>query len=192
MRKTGTKGKILDASQGLIQRVGVNAISYQHISDVVGIQKASIHYHFPTKEKLIEALIDRYSERFFALVQSIVSSGLNPETKFRRFCLLFESMLSEGEKGKICLCAILGAEIGTLGPVAIEKIHRFYRESEKQLTGILDEGRNENVFAFEGDSQAMANLIFSMLYGAMLVVRAEEGTQRFSAIVRQVLRIIGK
>ncbi len=191
MRKTSTKGKILDASQGLIQRVGVNAMSYQHISDVVGIQKASIHYHFPTKEKLIEALIDRYSEGFFALVESIVSSGLNPETKFRRFCLLFEGMLSQGEKGKICLCAILGAEIGTLGPVAIEKIHRFYRECEKQLAGILDEGRDEKNFEFAGDSQSMANLIFSLLYGAMLVARAEEGTQRFSSVMRQMTQIIG-
>jgi len=78
MRKTDTKGKILDAAQDCIQRVGANAMSYQDISEAVGIQKASIHYHFATKERLIEALIDRYSERFFSLVQSIVESELSP------------------------------------------------------------------------------------------------------------------
>jgi len=190
MRKPDTKGKILDAAQDSIQRVGANAMSYQDISEAVGIQKASIHYHFPTKEKLIEALIERYSERFFSLVQSIVDSELSPETKLRRYGLLFETMLSEGERGKVCLCGILGAELGTLGPVAADSIRRFFKENEKRLAEILDEGRKQDVFKFEGDSRSMATLIFCLLEGAMLVVRADEGTQRFSAIMRQMIRLV--
>jgi len=190
MRKADTKGRILDAAQDCIQRVGANAMSYQDISEAVGIQKASIHYHFPTKEKLVEALIDRYSERFFSLVQSIVESELSPETKLRRYGLLFEAMLSEGERGKVCLCGILGAELATLGPVAVDNIRRFFRENEKRLAEILDEGRRQGVFRFEGDSRSMATLVFSLLEGAMLVVRADEGTQRFSAIMRQMIKMI--
>ncbi len=190
MPKPDTKGKILDAAQDSIQRVGANAMSYQDISEAVGIQKASIHYHFPTKEKLIEALIERYSERFFSLVQSIVDSELSPETKLRRYGLLFETMLSEGERGKVCLCGILGAELGTLGPVAADNIRRFFKENEKRLAEILDEGREQNVFKFEGDSRSMAILVFCLLEGAMLVVRADEGTQRYSAIMRQMIRLV--
>jgi TetR/AcrR family transcriptional repressor of nem operon len=54
-----TKTSILDAAQALIQRGGANAMSYQHISDAIGIRKASIHHHFPTKEVLLEAVIQR-------------------------------------------------------------------------------------------------------------------------------------
>jgi len=52
-----TRTRILDTAQDLVQRIGANAMSYQHISEAVGIRKASIHHHFPKKEDLLEALI---------------------------------------------------------------------------------------------------------------------------------------
>ena len=57
--KGDTKTAILDAAQALIQRGGANAMSYQHISQAIGIRKASIHHHFATKEALLEAVIQR-------------------------------------------------------------------------------------------------------------------------------------
>lgn len=48
-----TRDKILDVADDLVQRVGLNAMSYTHISDAVGIRKASIHHHFPRKEDLV-------------------------------------------------------------------------------------------------------------------------------------------
>ena len=44
-----TKETLLDHAQDLVQRVGVNAMSYNDLSKAVGIRKASIHYHFPKK-----------------------------------------------------------------------------------------------------------------------------------------------
>lgn len=49
MKEVDTKTQILDVAQDLIQRLGVNGMSYQDISEVVGIRKASIHTHFPKK-----------------------------------------------------------------------------------------------------------------------------------------------
>ncbi len=43
MKTTDTKLKILDTAQELIQKLGVNAMSYADISTAVGIRKASIH-----------------------------------------------------------------------------------------------------------------------------------------------------
>jgi len=74
--------------------------------------------------------------------------------------------------------------------VAVDNIRRFFRENEKRLAEVLDEGRRQGVFQFEGDSRSMATLMFSLLEGAMLVVRADEGTQRFSAIMRQMIKLI--
>lgn len=54
-----TRTRILDVAEDLIQRVGLNAMSYKHISDAVGIRKASIHHHFPNKENLVDELLNR-------------------------------------------------------------------------------------------------------------------------------------
>ena len=56
MKSVDTKTRILDVAQDLIQRLGVNGMSYKDISEVVGIRKASIHSHFPKKDDLFISL----------------------------------------------------------------------------------------------------------------------------------------
>src|SRR3712207_7018673 len=51
-RSEPMRDRLLDVAQELVQRVGANAMSYQDLSKALGITKASIHYHFPTKADL--------------------------------------------------------------------------------------------------------------------------------------------
>jgi len=190
MKTRDTKNNILDAAQEYVQRWGANAMSYQHISEAVGIRKASIHHHFSTKEKLLEALIDRYSDYFLGLVDAIVASPVEPKTKLRQYTALFEATLSQGKQDKACMCGMLGAELATLGSSAAEGLRRFYRENEKRLAKILDEGRQANKFHFEGSSRVTAQLIFSLLEGGMLIARAEGGVRQFQDMTRQMLKLI--
>jgi TetR/AcrR family transcriptional repressor of nem operon len=34
-------------------------MSYKHISEAVGIRKASVHHHLPKKENLVDELLER-------------------------------------------------------------------------------------------------------------------------------------
>ena len=61
----------MDVAQDLIQRRGVNGMSFQDISDAVEIRKASIHHHFASKQDLVEALVTRYRADFGALLTEI-------------------------------------------------------------------------------------------------------------------------
>ena len=47
-----TAQQILDVAQDLVRCRGYSAFSYADISKQVGIRKASIHYHFSSKEEL--------------------------------------------------------------------------------------------------------------------------------------------
>src|SRR5580765_2103628 len=120
MEAVDTRPRILDAAQDLIQRLGANAISYQHISDEVGIRKASIHHHFPSKEDLVEALIRRYTEYFGGVVERILASDASATEKPRKYCALFEATLKQGDRDRACPCAMLGAELATLGSASAE------------------------------------------------------------------------
>src|SRR5262245_18823802 len=100
MNDRDTKTRILDAAQDLVQRLGANGMSYQHVSDAVGIRKASIHYYYPTKELLIEALLERYSSYFLALVDEIVNGREDGRTKLLRYISLFEATLCGGNRDK--------------------------------------------------------------------------------------------
>ncbi|MCX7384992.1 MAG: TetR/AcrR family transcriptional regulator [Alphaproteobacteria bacterium] len=59
-KKAGTATRILDVAQRIVQMRGFNAFSYADVADVMNVTKASLHYHFPSKAILGEALIRRY------------------------------------------------------------------------------------------------------------------------------------
>jgi len=52
-----TKQKILDAAERLIAEQGYGSTSLRHIIAKAGVNLASIHYHFGSKEELLDELI---------------------------------------------------------------------------------------------------------------------------------------
>src|SRR2546423_15142856 len=59
-----TSERILDIAERLLQTRGFNNFSYADIATELGITTASLHYHFPGKAELGQALITRYAKRF--------------------------------------------------------------------------------------------------------------------------------
>ena len=190
MPSTDTKTAIMDVAQELIQRGGANAMSYQHVSDAIGIRKASIHHHFPTKDSLIEAVIQRYAVYFLGLVDGIVESKLDPAAKLRKYVGLFEATLCDGKQDKACLCGMLGAELSTLGSPSAAGVRRFYRDNETRLARVLEEGREKGRFHFKGEAKLVAAMIFALLEGGVLVARAEGGHRRLRAMAEQALKLL--
>jgi len=190
MPEKETRTAILDAAQDLIQRMGANAMSYQHISDAVGIRKASIHYYFATKEDLLEALLERYNAYFLALVDDIIHSNSKADKKLQRYVGIFEATLSSSSNDKACLCGMLGAELATLRSDSVRHVRAFYEANEARLVQILDEGRRDGCFRFEGSARQTASLIFSLLEGAVLISRVQDGVRHFKGIGAQLLKLL--
>jgi TetR/AcrR family transcriptional repressor of nem operon len=185
-----TKTAIMDAAQELIQRRGANAMSYQDISDAVGIRKASIHHHFPAKDDLIQAVIERYADYVLGSMDEIFASTLDPAAKLRKYAALFEATLSQGRRDKACPFAILGGELSSLDAPSTARVRRFYRDSEERLARVVEAGRAEGQFHFKGDPRQVAAMLFALLEGAILIARAEGGPKRLHAVVRQALKLL--
>ena len=191
MDTADTRTRILDAAQDLIQRLGANAISYQHVSEAVGIRKASIHHHFPTKNDLIEALVRRHSDYFLGVVDSLFATDLPAPEKLRRYCRLFEATLRQGDCDRACPVAMLGAELATLGGGAAALVRDFYRQNVRRLARLLEQGRTAGTLGFTGSAAATAALVFALLEGGMLVVRAHGGARQFRAVTEQLINLVG-
>ena len=190
MESTNTRSQILDVAQDLIQRTGVNAMSYADISKAVGIRKASIHYYFPTKEDLITELLERYNEQFRCSVDNILNSDESPETKLKLYCGTFKQTLNSGEQDKACLCGILSAELKTLNAPVTRLLKQFYQDNERYLEQILRSGLKTGEFAFIGNPITMAKLIFSLMEGDLLIARADGGVARIQETTQQIIALI--
>ena len=72
-----TKEKIVNLGLELIQTRGINGFSFADIAKVIDIKKASIHYYFPSKTDLIEAVLEKYSTNFFEALEQSTASTLS-------------------------------------------------------------------------------------------------------------------
>ncbi len=186
-----TRDKLLDAAQDLVQRVGANAMSYQHLAEAVGIRKASIHYHFPTKTDLLGTLIERYHKAFMERVSAVRSGGGDGGVRLRAYLDLFSATLRDSDGDKLCACGMLGAEVATLGADAAAALHRFYAANHRVLETLLREGVADGSLAVPGDVAATARVVLAALEGGMLVARTgDQPAERFAQVAQQLLLLV--
>ena len=59
----GAREQIIKAADKLFGEVGFDAATTREIAELSGVNKALIHYHFKSKEALLENVLDRYYEQ---------------------------------------------------------------------------------------------------------------------------------
>ena len=59
-RSEKSRGQILDAALKLFSHKGYGATSVRDIAEEAGVSKGNVYHHFPDKEAIFRALLDRY------------------------------------------------------------------------------------------------------------------------------------
>ena len=106
-----TRDALLKSAEVHLRTKGYAAFSYADLSEEIGIRKASIHHHFPTKEKLGEVLIQQYIELFTEKLKSLEDAHADPVERLREFSLLFQASVNAH---LLPLCGALAAEMAAL------------------------------------------------------------------------------
>ena len=181
---SSTASRALDTAERLVQVRGFNGFSYADIAAELQITKASLHYHFATKADLGEALINRYSARFFQALAEVDAGGAAAPAKLAAYAKLYADVLSEQ---KMCLCGMLAAEYPTLPLPMQTAVVGFFDHNEGWLEAVLEQGRQERSLVFAGPARDTARMIVSGLEGAMLVTRPYRDAARFQVAAASLL-----
>ena len=177
-----SKRTILNLAESLLQDKGFNGFSYAHIASELGVKNAAIHYHFPTKEDLSIAVIQRYRERFKLWINNSRVKDLSHEQKLDWFFSIYTDM--RADKGKVCLVGSMEAELNSIPEGLQTEVQALHKELLAWLQATLAEGRDAGVFQFNGEPANKAALIGSSLQGALQMARAL-GTRKFRDVVEQ-------
>ena len=172
MAVTATADRILDTAEELIQTRGLNAMSYADIATRLGIRKASLHYHFASKADLVEALIQRYSQRFFAALDRIETSNEDAVERLREYADIYRTVL---ERGRMCLCGMLASDYQTLTPASQRAVAAYFDGNRDWLERIIAEGVQAGRLAPQTSARVTAQALIAGLEGAMLILRASGG-----------------
>ena len=182
---TDTASQILDVAEGLVQVRGFNAFSYADVAGELGITNAALHYHFPTKAELGEALIARYAIRFMGALADIDESHADPTGKLDAYARLYADVL---RNRRMCLCGMLAAEFETLSAGMQAMVTDFFERNEQWLAKVLRQGRDDGMLRFTGSPLEEARSMVSGLEGAMLVARSFGDIKRFQSTANHLLQ----
>jgi len=177
------KEQILDIAGELLQTRSFSSFSYQDLSDRIGISKASIHHHFPSKEDLGKALAARYRTFFASKLEDLSRKYKNPWDQLEAYFAMVGEVLQSGLK--ICPVGSLQAEHNVITSEMQEEVHGVCRFIQSWLAGVLTEGRKKGVMVFSGMPEDQAVLIYSAIQGALQNARAD-GPKLFTAVIRQL------
>lgn len=162
----GTRDALVNTAETLMRTKGYAAFSYADLAETVGIRKASIHHHFPTKEELGIAIVESYIVRVRDDFDRIEKQH---HDVFARLEAFFEIFRSSNEGGMLPLCGALAAEMSAL-PAGLQKLTQsFFDLQLKWLTAVLDKGILQGDIPSGSGSRQKAFLLLSVLEGASFI-----------------------
>jgi len=180
----GTTSRILDVAERLLQVRGYNGFSYGDVATELGITRAALHYHFPGKGELGQALIERYATRFGAALAELDATAPDAAAKLRGYVALYTDVLSAD---RMCLCGMLAAEHRTLPDPLQQAVCDFFTANTTWLRKVLEEGCSDGSLRCPGTAEATASMVLGTLEGAMLITRLDGDVARFTATADQLL-----
>jgi TetR/AcrR family transcriptional repressor of nem operon len=173
-QQSATKERILDCAQAQIQRRGYNAVSYGDLAEELDLTTTAIHYHFPSKADLGQALVRRYRE---ANAQARTAIWNQADTLRARLERYVENYVGLMEAGGLCLCGVLSSEASTLPEGIRQEVQAFFQEQEDWLTEVIDAGTTDGGGVPGCESpRDTAQIVLAAIEGAMLTTpdRSEE------------------
>ncbi len=183
--RTDTRKRILDIAEELLLTRGYNAFSYQHISTELGVRNAAIHYHFPKKNDLGVALIQRYRRRFQRFIDA--QAELGPAEQLERYFTLTDAYFDRDQQ--ICPSGILTTEYQTLPDDMRAEANAFVDEMRDWAVRIAESGRTDGSMRFAGTPEAMGLLMLAALQGGLQLARTD--TTVLATLKTQVKSLLG-
>jgi TetR/AcrR family transcriptional repressor of nem operon len=181
-RSPTTADDILACTRKLVVARGYNGFSYADVAEVVGIRKASIHHHFPSKVDLVRTLLRRYREEAEAGLTHLENAIPHPLELLRAYVQYWKSCIGDAS-APFCVCALLASELPVLPEDVALEVRSYFRWLSAWLTSAFERGLERGVMQLRNAPQAEAEIFMAAVHGAMLSARAYGDTGTFGAIM---------
>ncbi|MDV3055432.1 TetR/AcrR family transcriptional regulator [Pseudomonas paracarnis] len=184
-----TRSDLLTCAEILLRTKGYAAFSYADLADEIGIKKASIHHHFPTKEGMAIAIVESYLFRFRKQLEAVNDENDGVVDRLKAFAVMFAH---SSDNGMLPLCGALAAELLAL-PESLKAMTKdFFEIHLTWLQENIKQGQDQGVLKPELDVITVSRFILNALEGASFVSWAMsddyEKSSGFDLILAGLLR----
>jgi AcrR family transcriptional regulator len=140
---------------------GLGAVAIEPLAARAGATKGSVYHHFPNREALLKATVERWEREHTEKVIELVEAEKSPRDKLRT---LFATVLDRTRKGSVEMALQAGADNEVIAPVlkrVTERRLSYLTELFGQLGFDREHARKRALIAFSlylGQVQMVATL----------------------------------
>ena len=161
---------------------GFEGLRTREVAAEVGVNIATLHYYFPTKESLIRAVLDHAMNRF----RSTLAPHGSPSEQLRNYLRSVRTLLvEEPELGavmaELALRSVRDESIGSI-------MNQMYDTWHVTLRGLLRRAVKNGTLPAQQDSDAVAGLVIAAIMGSTL---PQVDPKRGDQAIRQLERLLG-
>lgn len=160
-QKQDRRDRIVEAANLLFYNNGYNQTSFADVASEVGISKGNLHYHFRSKDDLLDAIIALRIGKIKQILMQWDEQLMDPKDKLKRFV---QMLLSEEAD-----LVRYGCPIGSLN-MELGKNQQELRDRSREMFDLFQQWLG-NAFKQIGykDSKSLSMHLLSMAQGAALM-----------------------
>ncbi len=152
--------RILDALQKLLENQNIQKISVSDIAQTAGIAKGSIYYYFPSKDAIVEALVERsYAASIETAKQLAKQTNIPP---FTRMALIFQACRNSSSEFLKQNKAATNSSIQEQTLLHHKYLRYIIMELKPVLTEIIRQGIDNGEISFE-HPDSLAEIVLLVL-----------------------------
>lgn len=141
----GTRERIIEAAEALFAERGFETVSLRDITGAAGANVAAVNYHFGSKEKLIDAVVERHvtpinKERLRLLDEAEARHGegaVPVEETLEAFLSPLFAHIGSGRMSERLFCKLMGRVMGERGYCVPESVEPLFRAMAARFTAAL-------------------------------------------------------
>lgn len=175
--------ELVRAAFNQIAEHGFEGLRTRDVANEVGVNIATLHYYFPTKESLIQGVLDRAMDRF----RSTLAPHGSPSDQLRNHLRAVRKLMTEDPQvatvmGELALRASRDKSIAAI----MDKMYEYWHAT---MRGLLRRAVREGGAPPELDSEAVAALIIATL--TAMTLPHLQGANRSDQAFKQLERWLG-
>jgi len=157
-------GQILEVARRLFTEGGYGEMTMRRIAEQMGISLSNVQHYFPSREKLLRALLESVMNSYDPAYEEIRNRPGPPQEKL---VAVVRYLLADSSKGETERLFVEIWSLATRDPIAREIFDNMYAHHRRNLAGIVAE---VNPALPENQVQMRAALVAMQIEGLMLLI----------------------
>jgi TetR/AcrR family transcriptional repressor of nem operon len=182
-----TAERIMDVAHRLLADRGFSAFSYADIAEAIQIRKASIHHHFPTKNALVVAVLERHRVRMQEACTGLEERVSSPIDRLKKYVGYWEVCIRTMTE-PFCIAALLGAELPSLPEEVQAEVGKHFACLRQWIKKTLMDGVKQKVIKLQGTADIEAEVFMAAVHGGMISARVNGSSVLFKQITASAIQ----